>query len=175
MEEEYITVDGGNGSATNLEDETDAQEYSHKLDPTGAATRMHPRDIDALDVPPERKEHLRWLSRLNEDNWVSHEPRKTKEHYQRREAQKATVNMICDRVELTEYPENRVQHLFFEEVELEIGPYSVEDIAVALASLVANEDDRHVQREARFQRLMDDLEVSEKALRRLRKAFWRHL
>ena len=159
----------GNGAASELDDIKTRDEFVTTVDATEAASRFYHKDIDALDVSEQKKALYRRILRWNEDHFSGY--RKSLEDAENNVVRART---LCSQLDVTDHQRDRVLHLMDEKASIQ-GSHGVADTALAIISLVLNEDGRHVQREDHFKTLMKDLGLAHPELHGLRKENREHL
>jgi len=159
----------GNGAGSELDDIKARDELTTKVEATEAASRFYHKDIDALDVSEQKKKLYRRILLWNEDHFDS-----GKSSLKSKEAKVARVRTLCSQLEVTDYQRDRVLYLMTEHVS-SLGQQGVAPNALAVISLVLNEDGRHVQREDHFGTLMDDVGLTYSQLHGLRDKNRAHL
>jgi hypothetical protein len=159
----------GNGAASELDDMKTRDEFETQVDATEAASRFYHKDIDALDVSAQKKKLYRRILRWNEDHFSGH-----RKQLEQDENNVVRTRTLCSQLEVTDYQRDRVLHLMEEKASF-MGHRGVAGTALAVISLVLNEDGRHVQREDHFETLMDEIGLTYPQLHRLRERNREHL
>jgi transcription initiation factor TFIIIB Brf1 subunit/transcription initiation factor TFIIB len=153
------------------EDQTYRQDTNpvtgQSITPIGVSDVMQGQTrIRPADAPPHKRSRFRWLKQLNDgvrsDEWRSQ---------QLDDAAVRAVTTLANQIECTQHQRDRSRWLMmqFDHDEL-FTTASYEAIALAVITLVCNEDNRRVRGENQFENVMTDAQTTRSELRAIRQA-----
>ncbi len=157
MREPKLDRSKGNGSRSAIEDTKTGEYWDTKDRRANTDTTFFRRDIESLEVSERRKERLRKILRRQEgenpgETYVK--GRKDRTAQNRSERNRRTIGIVCSQVSFADTQKSRAKHLFLDVLDLSsFGPYSVEQIAIGVAAVVAREHGRSLEDEAAFREM----------------------
>lgn len=150
----------GNGSRESIQDKYDSEEYEEKDQRADTRTTFYDRDIDRLEVSERRKKRLRRMLRRQEgedygEGTIKDKSRRQRKQQNRSEWKRRVVSTFASQLDLTRAQKERVKYLVKDVLDINtFGYYSTEQVVLATINVVVREDDRWIEDEQKFRKLM---------------------
>lgn len=167
VEQHRVSRREGEGSGEQISDKYDGTEYSSKDQRADTWTTFYRRDIESLNVSKRRKDELKRILKRHEgedygEGTSKDKSRRQRKQQNREEWKRRVVSAYASQLEMTKWQKERAQRLLIEELELNtFGPYSAEQVALAVLNVVAREDGRWIEDERTFRQLAADVGIED--------------
>lgn len=150
----------GSGSRAEIQDKYDGEEYDDKDERANTDTTFYRRDIERLEISERRKRRLRRMLRRQEGEnpgETYYQGRPDRHQQNAAEWKRRVVSAFASQLELTASQKARTKHLVNDVLDINsFGYYSTEQVVLAVVNVVAREDGRWIEDEAKFREIMQE-------------------
>jgi hypothetical protein len=162
VEEHRIERHPGDGSAEQIDDMYDGEEYTTKDTRADTKTTFYERDIERLNVSPRRASELKRMLKRQEGQHMNASQYRSRGQQNHAEDKRRLIGTITSQLGMTRAQKNRVNHLVVDVISVNsFGHYSMEQVILAVLNVVAREDGRFIEEEQRFRDYMLDVEIGD--------------
>lgn len=178
VQETQLERGNGSGSRVEADDMYEDEAYRHD-ERADTETTFFESDINNMEVSHRKKERLRRMLRRQEgenpgETYSNDRDDRTQQN--RTEWQRRVVATQAAQLELTPHQKERAKHLILDVLEINrFAKFSIEEVSLAVISIVANEDGRWIRDEDQYKQLLREVGMSIDGVTRARKMARKHL
>lgn len=164
VQQQTVSRKANDGSRSDMQDNGyDEERYESRDKRAPTRTTFYESDIDRLDTTQRRKRRLKRALRRQEGEdqgeaySTDHDQR---QQQNRKEWKRRMVTTYASQLDLTPAQRDRSQHIVMGVVSIDsFGPYSTEEVILAVINVVVREDGRWIEDEELFRDLVRDVGI----------------
>ena len=156
VEEHRLARDEGDGSASEIDDLYDGEQYSTRDQRANNRTTYYESDVDKHVSNPKRAERLKRALKWQEGQYVTSDKGKSRGQQNHEEDKRRIVGILCSQLDVPKSQKRRVQKIINGEIpSYKFGHYSTEQVTLAVINVVVHKDDRWIEDEKQFREYME--------------------